>query len=370
MEALTGAYKNIPAKASTLIMMVAKKHKQVAPPRTTFKKNLPWISFALAILLLGAGIWYLSDKVSLPEIGHALSVANSAYILAGVAIMVLTIGIKTWRWQYLLETSHQKAPFMPLFWANILGQYVNLILPFVRLGEIARIVTLYQQTGIPKTRALGTLVVEKTLELIMFALTMAILLPFVILPDIVTRPTFTLGAIPLGLLVLLYLLAYQTQFVVALTERVAQLLPSKIGNKLVRLAVGGLEGLSALRNPRASAILIISSALIGVLYVALPFVLFAAFNISLNFAHAALVHVAVSVAVVPPSTPAKIGVFNGVVALVLFQLGIEDEAIVVGYSIVFYLVVIIPQLVLGSIAASRTKWQRSHLDLGSGNLRE
>jgi hypothetical protein len=65
----------------------------------------------------------------------------------------------------------------------------------------------------------------------------------------------------------------------------------------------------------------------------------------------------VTIATTPPSTPGKIGVFNGAVAIVLLGYGIADEAVAISYSIVFYLVVIIPQIILGSIAASRTNWR-------------
>jgi hypothetical protein len=65
----------------------------------------------------------------------------------------------------------------------------------------------------------------------------------------------------------------------------------------------------------------------------------------------------VSIAIAPPSTPAKIGVFNGAAALMLWQFGLTDETTIASYAILLYLVVIAPQIVLGIIAASRSKWR-------------
>jgi hypothetical protein len=41
----------------------------------------------------------------------------------------------------------------------------------------------------------------------------------------------------------------------------------------------------------------------------------------------------------------------------LFRLGLVSEAVIVSYTIVFHLVVMLPQIVLGSAAISRTNWR-------------
>jgi uncharacterized membrane protein YbhN (UPF0104 family) len=117
-----------------------------------------------------------------------------------------------------------------------------------------------------------------------------------------------------------------------------------------------LEGIAALRNHRVTVALLVTSLIIGVLSVLLPYLVLLAFSIPRGLVEAALMHVVVSVASAPPTTPAKIGIFNGVATLLLLQLGVEDEAVAISYAIVFYLVVIVPQIVLGGIAAWQTDW--------------
>ena len=70
----------------------------------------------------------------------------------------------------------------------MLGQYVNLIVPFFRLGEVARIYALNRQASVPMAQSLGTLVVEKVLDLFILILTIAAILPFVVLPEFVGQP--------------------------------------------------------------------------------------------------------------------------------------------------------------------------------------
>jgi uncharacterized protein (TIRG00374 family) len=312
---------------------------------------------ALAIVLIALGVWYLADKVSLVDIIQALMLAKPGYILLGTMIMFVTVFAKAWRWQLMFRTPDDTPRYAPLFWSLMLGQYVNLIVPFLRLGEIARIYALNRQTEIPMARSLGTLVVEKVLDSIMLAMTIGILLPLVILPEFVGEPGWILWIVPVTALLILYLLAYQTELITRFFQALAEKFPTRFGKRLLKWSLSGLEGLASLRNTRLSLLLVGSSALIAFLAILLPYVLFMAFDLQLGLIEATVIHVVVIIATTPPSTPGKIGVFNGAVALVLLSYGLADEAVIISYSIVFHLVVILPQIALGAIAASRTDWR-------------
>ena len=321
-----------------------------------WRRALPWLNLGLTAALIVAGLWYLSSRMRLADVLGALAGAAPGWVLLAVAIFVLTLLLKGWRWQLMFSAEGAPIPFAAAFWGTALGQYVNLIVPFLRLGEVARLYALNRETGTPPSLALGTLVVEKTLDLIFFGLTIIFILPFVVLPDYVNRPGPWLLVLPAALLVILYLLAYRTAWVIGLWRRMLRPLPERPAAWLLRVAVSGLEGLAALRDRRRAALLLLASLALAVLAVVLPYVLFPALGLSLTLLDAALIHVVVSIAVTPPSTPAKLGVFNAAAALTLLQLGVADETIVAGYAILFYLVVIVPQIVFGLIAASRSHW--------------
>jgi len=330
---------------------------QSNPSGASWRRYLPWLNLGLTLALIIAGLWYLSARMDAAALAQALLAASPGYVSLSVIIMLLTILIKALRWQLMFPTERPPIRLASSFWAISLGQYVNLIVPFLRLGEVARLYALNQEAGTSPGRALGTLVVEKTLDLIFFGLTILFVLPFVILPDFIGDPGFLLWLLPLVLLVVLYVLAYQTDLVIRIWRRVVQPLPERLRDMLLRLAVSGLEGLESLRDRRLSLYMLLLSAAIALLSIALPYVLFFALPLPLNFLDAALIHIVVSIAIVPPSTPAKIGVLNGAAALTLWQLGISDETTIVTYTILLYLVVVVPQIILGLVAASRTKWR-------------
>jgi uncharacterized protein (TIRG00374 family) len=276
-----------------------------------------------------------------------------------VVVALVTLVVKGWRWQLMFPAEQPPVPFRAAFWSTALGQYVNLIVPFLRLGEVARLYALNRETGVAPARALGTLVVEKTLDLIFFGLTILFILPFVVMPDYVNQSRLWLVVLPLALLVVLYLLAYRTAWVISLWRRIVRPLPDRLGDWLLRVAVSGLEGLAALRDRRRALLMVLISLLVAVLSVALPYALFPALGLPLTVLDAALIHVVVTVAITPPSTPAKLGVFNGAVALMLLQLGVSDETAVASYAILFYLVALLPPILFGFVAASRSRWRWS-----------
>lgn len=331
--------------------------KTTQSAQTSWRRYLPWINLGLTVTLIIAGLWYLSARISLASLAEVLTSASVLLVALAAVTMIITILAKAWRWQLMFPYERPPISLSAAFWATALGQYVNMVVPFLRLGEVARLYALNQEAGTSPGRAFGTLVVEKTLDLIFFGLTIIFILPFVILPDFVDRSGVLLVLLPLIMMLALYLLAFRTERVIQIWRHIIGPLPTRAQALLMRLAVNGLEGLAALRDRRLSLLMLLISLLIAILSILLPYVVFLALDLPLTFIDAALVHIVITIAIVPPSTPAKLGVLNGAAALTLWQLGINDEAQIAGYAILLYLVVIIPQVLLGLIAASRTKWR-------------
>lgn len=337
-------------------MLVENKKR---PSSTNNSRWWSWASILLSILLLIGGGWYVLAKISLTELLQAFANVRYGYLGLSILSIMLTFFVKTWRWQFLLGTQTTKPSYAALFWAMMLGFYVNSVLPFLRLGEIARAYALNYQTGISKIQSLSTLIVEKVLEAVFLGLTVVVLIPFLVLSvtEQSSNPGLLLGIVAFVVLIGMYAIAYQSNWVLRQIKRIAAWLPSTIGQRLLKLSVSGLNGLGALREQRLSLAILGTSLLVAIISVLTPYFLLPAFGIQLGLAEAAAIHVVVSLALVPPSTPVKIGVFDGVVAFMLVQFGVKNEALVAAYTIVFHLVVVLPQIVCGSMAAARTQWR-------------
>jgi uncharacterized membrane protein YbhN (UPF0104 family) len=200
-------------------------------------------------------------------------------------------------------------------------------------------------------------VLEKTLELLMLGLTVLVVITAVTLPPWLNQTTTTLtaGAAALLILLLLYLIAAHTEQVIRVMEALFARLPSALGERFSRWAVSGLAGLAALRSRWLAVLLLALSVVIAVFSILTPLLLLWAFHLPFGWVEAAIINIAIMIALAPPTTPGKIGIFDGVVAFLLLQFGYENQAVVASYTIVYHLVVVLPLILLGSIAAARTR---------------
>lgn len=338
--------------------MITSKRNEQPSGRSASRKIFSWLNALVGIALISWGLWYIAREITFAQIAAAMSLANIPLILLALLVILSTQAAKAWRWQLLFHPQEEKLTFSAVFWAVMLGQFVNTAVSFLRLGELARVYALYQQTNISKIRALGTLVLEKTLELITLVVTLAVLIPFVIVPVFMTERGFTIGIAAAVAFFLLYLLAYQTEWVIRALRRLLRLLPPALAARLLRWAVSGLEGLAALRSKRTLAQALGTSLLIGLLSVITPWLLFLALGLPYGLVEATLIHVVTTLAgAIPVPTPAKLGVFEAAVMFMLSQFGLDNTALAFSYAIIFHLLIVLPQVVFGAIAASRTNWQ-------------
>ncbi len=324
------------------------------------RKRRRWmrrINTLLGLALMAWGLWYVTRQITLSEIARTLQMAKVGYIVLALVVILVTLVVKAWRWRLLFHPPEQRPPLPAAFWAMMLGQLVNTAVTFLRLGDIARVYGLSSQTGLSKMRALGTLIVEKSLDLVMLVITLLLLLPFVVLPDFVAERGFTIGGAALIAFIILYLVAYQIQWVTRILRRLLSFLPVPLSNRLMHWSVSGLEGLATLRDKRAVLELLGVSGLIGILHIMTPWVLFSAFGLPYGLIEATSIHIITSLAsAVPIPTPAKLGIFEAAVMFMLSQYNLDNEALAFSYAIIFHLVIILPQIVLGTLSISRTNW--------------
>jgi hypothetical protein len=325
-------------------------------------KNIPWLRLILGLLAGLLGLWFITRDLQLSDVQQAVAEARPGYIALAVLVIITTILTKTWRWQLLFisngrppKTDTPLPPSLPaLFWPLVLGQFINAVSP-IRVGDLARVVALERETGIDKVQGLGTLVVEKTLDIITLVLTLFLILPTVVLPESLTlaRRGALMALTAVILFILLLIFAYYRERITKLAGRLIRRLPTRLQNPLFRLIVAGLTGLSALRQPRQLVVLTFVSAVIMLLHILTPYILFSTFDIPLGLKEATILHLTLIIGQIPASTPANVGIFEGLVVFILNQFGLADNAAILSYAIVYHLVVVLPQIILGSLSVIR-----------------
>lgn len=128
-----------------------------------FKISLP---IAIGLYLT----WYFISNSTDDEKEYfvqSLSEANYGWIFCALTIAFLSHLSRAYRWKYLLETLDIKPKLSLMYHSVMIGYIINLTIP--RSGELARAgyFSRYQKTK--SDQVFGTIVVERVVDLIMFA---------------------------------------------------------------------------------------------------------------------------------------------------------------------------------------------------------
>jgi glycosyltransferase 2 family protein len=312
-----------------------------------------WLGVAVSLACL---VLSLRD-VRLPDVMGLLGQVDAGWLAVAVASFVLTVGAKAFRWRMLLAL--RRAPSLGRAFSILsIGVMANGFMP-ARLGELIRAYLMGEAEAESKVFVLGTIAVEKIMDVVCLLLAMALVLMHMSLPDWLTGPSEVSAlilaiVIPVGLFV-----AWRRDLVMRLVERVARLASVTWTDWLVRQAGSGLASLDVLRRPGLLAGLMILSAGIWLLSAATNYLVFLAMGLSWSAWAALLLLVVLQVGVAVPSSPGRVGVFHYLVVLTLSVFAV-DKGVALGYAVVLHLVVYVPTAILGvwCLWQEKVPWQK------------
>lgn len=116
-------------------------------------------------------IWIFMRKLTPDqklEIWDSFIHADFIWLALALVIGILSHLARTLRWQILLEPLGYKPRVSITFSAVMIGYLANLALP--RLGEVTRCGVLNKYEKIPITKSIGTVIVERSVDIVVFIL--------------------------------------------------------------------------------------------------------------------------------------------------------------------------------------------------------
>ncbi len=311
-------------------------------------------AFASRFLRLGAGLalslltLYLAFKnVSLGEVGQAFTRASPLYIVLALASVGVNTLAKVFRWEVLLGRERRKAGFYSILNSVLAGQMLNAVIP-VRTGELYRIYVVGGK-GVGRTFVLGTVVLEKVLDMVCYALLFLLLLALSPLPAWVGGSGTTFIGLAALACLLVLLVAYRRGWVVDWMRRLGSWLPVSFQDYLARHLRLGLDSLEVLQHFSVSLKLALWSALVWFVAILTNQLVLLAFGLRLPWAASVLLLVALQAGISLPSLPGKIGVFEYVAVLSLGVFRIEPS-LALSYGILLHAIVYLPMLLAGLIS--------------------
>lgn len=301
-----------------------------------------WGGTALSLLFLALAF----RGIGFRELGTALARTNYGLVLIAVGIVIAGAFVRTARWRLLFYPHHRQLRFGKLFAILLIGQMVNIIVP-ARLGELVRAYLLGEIEGENKARALGTIAVEKVVDMLMLLFFLIGLLLLMSLPHWVQESGKVVTIAAPVLLITLVLLAYQKEWLLSALARLLGLFPELIQARFMRQIEAALGSLDILRRWDLSLEVLGCSVLNWSLGAGINYLILLAMNIPLPFLAAVFLLLVLSLGVAVPSSPGKIGVFQYLTILALAVFGVE-RGLALSYSLVLHSVVFFPPSLLGA----------------------
>jgi glycosyltransferase 2 family protein len=283
-------------------------------------------------------------EVSLAEAWQTLLNARLDYIgLALVSIALNTLA-KAVRWQVLLGRPGRGVSLHKVFAALLVGQMLNTLYPG-RLGEFSRAYSI-GRLGPGFTFTLGTVMLEKLLDLLSYALLFVILILLIPLPVWVSDPAYVLLFVVAAVPVIVYLVIARRALVMAVFRRIITRLPRLLRDRLVGGLESALASLDILQERPGLIRLALWSMVVWGTAVLTNHLALLALGLRLPFTASLLVLVVLQAGITLPSIPGRIGVFQLACILSLALFGV-DQAHALSYGILLHALVLGPSTLLG-----------------------
>jgi hypothetical protein len=291
------------------------------------------------VALTGIVLYFSLRDVDLRVVWGTLGRTDLGYLTLALISMAVNTWGKAARWQVFLGEPGRRVGFRHLLVSLLVGQTLNWFLPG-RLGDLGR-VYLVGTSGIGRSYALATVVLEKILDLLLYAILFFFTLIIFPLPTWVSGSIYTLTALALLLTAAVIVVARQPAWFLRQLERVFLLLPKKLGKMSLPRLQAGLASLEILKQGTDLARLALWSLIIWVTAVWTNHLTAQALGIQLPVVASLVVLVVLLAGVSIPSVPGRIGVFQYlcILSLALFQI---DRATGLTYGILLQIIVVVP----------------------------
>jgi hypothetical protein len=299
--------------------------------------------------------YFAVRRVNWADTWGALQTTQYVWLVPALALLTLAFFIRAIRWQSLFPPSERPA-LGPVARSLFVGYLANSLLP-VRAGEAVRVVALNRYVRTPVASSAMTVLIERAYDVLTLIALLFLVTPW--LPHISWLRTAGLFAVGLTVLLAalgLVLVRSDGRFLETLIKPLRKLhfLPQ---DALDRAPADLLKGLAGLLRPRMAVVALgwttLSWLVLGLGY----WLVMEAFHLNIHPLAGLLVVIAIGLAMILPSSPAALGVFEGATVVALGVYGIDDSA-ALAYALVLHVISFLPFLVLAPVVLGGTAIRR------------
>jgi glycosyltransferase 2 family protein len=299
-----------------------------------------------------AALWFVLGGTDLAKTGDILRQADLRWVALAAAFMATDLGFRALRWQRLLRPiAHVR--YRPMLGYLLIGYLANNVLP-ARLGELVRSHYLGDREGISRAAALGTVVVERVVDLVACVAIASVALLVLSVRGVVASAVLVGVAVTALFLVVLAIgiVAHRLPGM----DRIRALVD---GYPRIRDLARSLQGgLAVAARPRTVAEAILASGASWTMSILSFAAIGQALGIQLSIGQAALIASGVALASAVPAGPSNLGTFELAAQGLGQAVGIGPAA-ALALGVLVHVGILVVTSVGGAIAFARLGWKGS-----------
>ncbi len=313
------------------------------------------LNLAIGVIVSLVAIYLATTGVDYASVWASLRRAEPLLVGLALGSSLLNNVAKAVRWKILMGERGAAIGTMEALRLHLVGQMINGLLP-ARVGDLSR-VYMAGELGVGRAFLVGTVAIEKVIDLVCYLLLFLLLLVLMPLPSWVNQPTYLL----IGVVVAATVIGI---FIHQRGVTLPSWLPSGIRHRSEALIRGGLASLQILSDMRGILGLTFWSALVWISAVLTNVLSLMALEIHTPFAAPLLVLFVMIAGINLPSAPGRIGLFQYLCILALAPFGIAQAA-ALSFGFLLHILVYLP-MIIASLSLLRFGSRRSVSPQDSG----
>ena len=322
-------------------------------------KQVARVSISLLLTVAFLALFVLNFDIG--AAGRSLRAASPALIALSIALNLLGIVIRAWRWRFLLAPIRPGIGMYGLTAATFIGYMVSFLVPF-RIGEIVRPVLLARRERLNAGSAIATVAVERILDVLTVS---GLFVVFLLTPggpallegvgggaggavDYVRQAIIAVAGLVIVVFPILGLLVFAPHRVVSQLHRLSERFGSGLIGRAARLLEGFVGGLVVVRRARE---LLRACLLSLVMWLVIDLGILAgvkAVGIDLVFTDILLLMVPLAIGIAIP-TPAGVGPYEFLGQISLRDFWGVSASAAAAATVLLHAITVVPTILVGML---------------------
>ena len=292
-------------------------------------------------------VWLSLRGIDIKEVPNGLRKVNGVFVIYSMAVMILMQVLRAMRWGLILKPLDQISK-LTLFSVTNVGFLAIVAIP-VRLGEFVRPYLITKKSRISMGSALGTIFIERILDIFAVLIIAATFFFSVPLPAPLSRYGFFLALSAICISMFMMLILSRKEKTKTILARLIKILPTRYVNFLKKLTAQFIEGFSVIKNNMLLTLIVIISLSIWLADALAIYLFFLAFNLNLPITAPFVIMVVLIAGIAIPSAPGFIGNWHYACVLGLGFFGIAKTT-ALSFAVLYHAVSIGIIIILGLIS--------------------